>query len=96
MRLNSVLLGSHVLTFPPVVPAQRHPGRAALRRWDAEGQRSADLRVPAALGVPRDHPQQHPLWERAEREEVRERPESVRSEEGERTRSNENSRPDRR
>lgn len=43
--------------FPPVLAAELHPWRAARRKGGPQGRRSADLRLPAALGVPWDHPQ---------------------------------------
>lgn len=80
-RLMSRL--SLCLHVHPVIAAELHPGRVAFRKGGAEGQRPADLRRPAAVGVPRDHPQQHPVRQRAEHPEVRESRQSLRSKEGE-------------
>lgn len=56
--------------FSPVIAVELHPGRAAYRQGVAEGQRSADVRRPAAVGVPRNHSQQHPVRQRDEPPEV--------------------------
>ncbi len=70
----------HVL---PVITFELHPGRATPWKGGAEGQRSADLCRPAALGVPWNHPQQHPVWERDESTDVWESHQSLCSKEGE-------------
>lgn len=68
---------------PPVFSAERHLGGAAPRHGDAAGEGSADLRRPATLDFPRNHPQQRPVRKGAEPQEIRESPPSLRPEEGE-------------
>lgn len=50
-------LGLTLLCSLPVVAAELRSWRAARRKGLAQGGRSADLRLSAALGLPRHHPQ---------------------------------------